>query len=100
MIIETQVEATFSASHKDRTSGNLHGHSYLVTASFLYKGGDARHPLDMLRDEVKSLDHATLPDNLSWAEEIAAYLLGVLPDCNRVRVSRPLEGLHAEARKD
>jgi hypothetical protein len=100
MIVQTQVDAVFCAAHKDRQSGIMHGHTYQVSAWFPYKGSDATVLREYLVDEIRALDHRELPEHLTWAEEIASYLLGVLPDCVRVRVSRPLEGLHAEARKD
>lgn len=99
MIVESRVDAVFCAAHKDRRDGTLHGHSYQVSAWFPFTGGDATMLREYLVDELRPLDHGELPEQLTWAEDIASYLLGVLPNCTRVRVSRPLEGLHAEARK-
>jgi hypothetical protein len=100
MIVESQVDVAFCAAHRDRRTGAVHGHSYLASAWFPYTGGDVQVLREYLIDEIRPLDHSELPEHLTWAEDIAAYLLGVLPNCSRVRISRPLEGLHAEARKD
>lgn len=100
MKIESGVDAVFCATHRENREGPLHGHTYQVTAWFPYKGADVQVLRDYLRDELAAFDHSELPQHMTRAEEIARYLLDVLPDCVRVQVNRPLEGFHATAEKD
>ena len=96
----TGVSLPLSAAHRDLDTGQMHGHTWLVTAWWPREPGqrprDVRHLRAMLQDELAALDHTVLPDHVAWAEDLAEYLLGVL-GCSTVEVSRPLEGLYAKA---
>ncbi len=94
--VSTGVGGIFSAAHRDITSGQLHGHTWEVTAWF-DGGGCAvqlQHALSVALSEV---DHTLLPENLAWGEEIAAWVGDKLKHlgCIRVDVSRPLERIFA-----
>jgi len=70
----------FSAAHRikgHKKCGKLHGHNYKV---YVYIEGKREQFLDfhiikVLVDKIlEKLDHETLPDELSTAEQIAKYL--------------------------
>jgi 6-pyruvoyl-tetrahydropterin synthase len=93
-VILTGVTVTFSAAHKS-PEGQLHGHSYEVTAWFENRNRqDVRCFQASLRTLVSVWDHTTLPDELAWCEDIARAV-GILSGVVEVEVRRPLEGLHA-----
>lgn len=88
----------FSASHRDPVRKELHGHSYEVVAYW-----PAQPPRDamVLQEMVKTviwahLDHKTLPDEITRAEDIARRIGSLLDGCVRVDVSRPAERLRCE----
>lgn len=90
------VSGYFSAAHKDRDTGDIHGHTWKVTAKFetCEAPKDARLYKASLDALLKQWDHKTLPDKLAWAEDIAKAV-GTLQNCVEVEVARPLEGLYA-----
>jgi 6-pyruvoyl-tetrahydropterin synthase len=92
--VSTGVGGHFSAAHRDRTTGLLHGHTWEVLAWF--KQGDAVELQAALNAELAALDHCELPDHLAWSEAIAEHLLQRLK-CLEVQVNRPLERLYAKA---
>lgn len=97
MTIESGVSAVFSAAHRS-PEGELHGHSYLVTAWFSNDDRrDARCMKAALGALLTAWDHKELPDNLTWGEDIARAV-GTLANCVEVIVSRPLEGFYARWR--
>lgn len=85
------VCATFSATHRDATRTEYHGHSYRVRAWF--EAGDAVDLQNAVRRDVAThYDHKTLPDELTRSEAIGAAIIGRL-GCVGVEVDRPLEGI-------
>ena len=87
----------FSASHFDQVRQELHGHSYEVMAYWPaapYR--DARVLQETLKDVLKGFDHKTLPEALSRAEDMAAAIGGLITDCVRVRLWRPVERLEVD----
>lgn len=91
----TGVSGHFSATHKDRDTGKLHGHTWHVTAWFRNVcRSDARCYQAMLHTMLARLDHCELPDDLAWGEDIARQI-AVLGGCTEVEVSRPAERIHA-----
>lgn len=95
----TGVGGVLSCAHPpvnaDIFGGELHGHSYEVTAWFT---NDCREDVRVYQAALNTLlaqwDHKTLPHELSTAEEIAR-VVGTLAKCVEVEVRRPLERIHA-----
>jgi 6-pyruvoyl-tetrahydropterin synthase len=85
------VEAKMSVAHRAKGGGEVHGHSYQVLAWF-----DAWQDMDpleaQLRAVVAQLDHKTLPDAMTWAEDVAVWIGSQLTNCRVVEVNRPMEG--------
>jgi 6-pyruvoyl-tetrahydropterin synthase len=88
------VGAVFCAAHKDKFTGQLHGHTWEVEATFL-AGRNASELQEELVAVLKTLDHSLLPDNLAWSEDIAEFVLQSLDGCKAVAVKRPLERIYA-----
>lgn len=102
----TGVGAVLSAAHRDQTTGQVHGHTWEITAWFRYKGTDQavrKHVLDLV---VGRLDHTCLPDKIAWGEALAEHIwygvnteyscYGDGPwDCVAVDVNRPSERIFA-----
>jgi hypothetical protein len=99
-VILTGVGAIFCAAHRGTGRRDfVHGHSYEVTAWFIYDGQDAEALQDKLSHFLRShLDHTTLRNDMVRAEEVARMVLQCL-GAERVEVRRPLERLYAEARR-
>lgn len=98
-MILTGVTANFCAAHRLPDDvlgqGEVHGHSYQVTAWFTNEDHrDARCMMAALKGLLAAWDHKILPPELSWGEDIARAV-GMLAGCVEVEVSRPLEGFHA-----
>jgi 6-pyruvoyl-tetrahydropterin synthase len=100
--LTTGVGGVISASHRDQRTGQLHGHSWEVTAWFKYDGtneGTRRHTLD---DVIKGLDHKILPDSLAWGEKLAEHIGESINRelerkvCVEVDIGRPLERIYAK----
>lgn len=89
----TSAEAHFCAAHESAL-GRMHGHTYVVCATWPDTGMDALIRKRSLDDACKEFDHAVLPESLTRAEAIAAYL-GRLLGASRVEVRREREGLSA-----
>lgn len=97
----TGVGWYFSASHKDRRTNAIHGHTWEVTAWYVsHPACDAVVEQAYLRGICEAHDHTILPDHLSRAEDIAADILDSMPSaCVEVEVRRPAERLYARARR-
>lgn len=94
----TGVSGHFSAAHRDQETGEIHGHTWLVTAWFKTPHrSDARCLKAALDAMLTVWDHTLLPDDLVWGEDIARAI-GVLANVVEVEVSRPTEGFHARWR--
>jgi len=89
------VSGHFSAAHRDRDTGEIHGHTWHVLAKFnppcRVNSICHKAALDAL---LSHWDHKMLPDDLAWAEDIARAV-GCLVNCVEVQVSRPAEGFYA-----
>ena len=96
----TGVGWHFSASHHDRLTGALHGHSYQVIAWHRCEdNNDAVILQEHLRGLCKTFDHTVLPDGLTRAEDMAMAILKLSPpSCVEVEIRRPVERLYARAR--
>ena len=88
----TGAGAVLSAAHRDR-SGNLHGHSWEVTAWWTGKP-DAVAKQAELSSYLSFFDHSVLPQSVSLAEDLAVRVMEDL-NCERVDISRPLERVYA-----
>lgn len=89
------VSGHFSAAHRDKDTGEIHGHTWHVLAKF---EPPCRANINCYQAALKTLlatwDHKELPDDLAWSEDIARAV-GGLVNCVEVEVSRPAEGLYA-----
>lgn len=94
----TGVGGHFSAAHIDKDTKILHGHTWEVIAWF-NSGKNAIRLLDDLNNVLQNYDHACLPENLSWSENIAEEICNALDDCVEVTISRPLERIYAKSYK-
>lgn len=90
------VGGVFSAAHRDQDNGALHGHSWEVTAWF-DAGSDALIRQARLHRLLATIDHTTLPDELSWGADIARWVAEKFADpaLAQVDVARPLERIYA-----
>lgn len=70
----TGISFILSAAHKDLTNNQLHGHTWDITAWFVYDGTDHAILLGRLRSLLLPLDHTLLPDELAWGEPLAQYV--------------------------
>ena len=93
----TGVSAVFCAAHRGTGRRDvLHGHSYEVTAWFIYEGQDAEALQEKLHHFLQThFDHSTLQEESSRGENIANLLVVAL-GAYRVEVRRPLERIYAE----
>lgn len=96
----TGVTGVLSCAHPPVNAeifgGEIHGHSYEVTAWFT-EGGDVRVYQAALDSMLKQWDHKTLPPELATAEAISRAVLRLV-GCKEVEVRRPLERYHAKSR--
>lgn len=90
------VGVIFSCSHRDPVRAELHGHTYEAVAWF-----PSEPPRDAVVLQVKlaeivkaTLDHKTLPDHMTRAEDIRAMLLPLIGDALDVEINRPLERVY------
>lgn len=92
----TGVGGFFCAAHSDLARGVVHGHTWEVTAWFTGRP-NAAHRQEQLGFILRKIDHTELGVELSWGEDIAAYIARQFydPACVQVDVSRPLERLYA-----
>lgn len=94
----TGVSGHFSAAHRDQETGEIHGHTWLVTAWFKAPcRSDARCHKAALDAILTLWDHKLLPDELAWGEDIARAV-STLANVVEVVVSRPTEGFYARWR--
>jgi 6-pyruvoyl-tetrahydropterin synthase len=89
MTVETGVFAYLSASHRDRLTGGMHGHTWKFTA---WVNGDpprdARVLKVRLETVLKAFDHTVLPDDLASAEALCRAIEQLLGDCTEVTAER------------
>lgn len=100
MTTETGVGGILSASHLDRLTGKMHGHSWEVIAWHQCANeNDAVVLQNHLATLLKAWDHTVLPPELARAEDLAAAIKRLsAPSCVEVEIRRPLERLYARAR--
>jgi len=96
MTTQTGVGFLLCAAHRDRVTGNMHGHTYEVVCWF-EDGHDAEKLQAHCARLCADLDHSTLSDSLAWAEDL-------IPEIKRrtnavdVEIYRPLERLYARSK--
>lgn len=108
----TGVRASLNASHRNRTTGVVHGHRWNVTLWFLSYSSpaDAVHLRNALTEYLARYEGKCLPDKLAWAEDLACAIMhGMTPDPHgydgrlgevvAVEISREREGLLARAER-
>ncbi len=69
----TGVRAELTADHRSRDTGKVHGHTWIVTV-WLHQGNNAVMVREHLASLVSHYDGKCLPDNIAWAEDLAAYI--------------------------
>lgn len=97
MRVLTGVGWHISAAHADRLTGDVHGHTWEVTAWH-----SCQADVVVLQSDLKliceAFDHKILSPELSRAEDLAAVILRLsLPSCIEVELRRPAERLYAKA---
>lgn len=91
----TGVRSHFSAAHRCQSSGAIHGHTWEVTVWFNNPSRcDATVLKKMIEHDLSRWDHAVLPDEFAWAEDICLDLAKRM-NVVAVEVARPYEGLLA-----
>jgi 6-pyruvoyl-tetrahydropterin synthase len=91
----TAVKSHFSAAHRCKETGEMHGHTWDVTVWFKnINRVDARVFKQQLESDLARWDHKTLPDELAWGEDIAEDLAKRFLVV-AVEVSRPRDGISA-----
>lgn len=92
------VRGVVSVSHRERGTGQIHGHSYTVIAWFPFTSDVVLHQR-RLNEELRRYDHTMLPDSIAWAEDLAEQILATLAEygCYAVDVNREAEGFYAGA---
>ena len=97
----TGVGRILCASHRDRRTNQMHGHTWEVTAWFTYDGTDQSVRLHQLNEAIGHFDHRVLPDHIAWGEALAEFVGNSINReaertiCVAVDVSRPLERIYA-----
>lgn len=99
----TGVGAVLSASHRDQQTGQIHGHTWEITAWFRYDGTDKDVRQYQLNKVVDRLDHRCLPDRIAWGESLARHIGLTMPygyadgdpSCIAVEVRREPERIYA-----
>lgn len=95
----TGATAKLSAQHRDRLSGEVHGHTWAITA-WVRAGGNALHLQDCLNKWACQYEGKCLPDRIAWGEDMAAdvarFLRSEWWEPTKVFVGREKEGLFAE----
>lgn len=91
----TGIRSHFSAAHRCQETGQIHGHTWVVTVWFNnHSRRDARVLKEQVEHDLARWDHGILPDEFAWAEDVALDLakrMGV----EIVEVARPPEGIFA-----
>lgn len=92
---------SIAAAHKDRLTGQVHGHTYFVKAWHeCPDSNDAVVLQNHLRTLCATWDHAVLPDELARGEDWAVAIMRLSPPtCVEVEILRNGEGLYAKARR-
>jgi 6-pyruvoyl-tetrahydropterin synthase len=93
-MILTGASWHFSASHRDAVRRELHGHSYVVRVEEP-SGADVTELQDRLKAACAELDHITLPDEITRAEDLIPLFRERLPHSVSIHIERPVEGLWA-----
>lgn len=89
------VGGVLSCAHRDKETGQIHGHTWDVVAWFR-TAADARYRQKQLSEVLHDLDHGMLPDDLAWGEDLARHIAEKLGDtCAQVDVNRPSERIYA-----
>lgn len=97
----TRVGWFFCAAHRDPLNGQIHGHTWDVTADWAGEPWrDARVLQQTLKTVLAAWDHTELPAELHSGEALSKALLALLTDCVRVDISRPAERIYAYAVRD
>ena len=89
------VGSFFCAAHRDKETGQLHGHTWDVVAWFK----TSRNAVELkaeLQDVLKAFDHKELSFDLSWGEAIATEIIRSLNECVEVEVRRESERIYAK----
>lgn len=94
MAVETGVGFLLSCAHRDKKTGEMHGHTYEVTCWYRHIGDDAEQLRDFCKFACRDLDHSVLPEDLAWAEQLATEVKR-RTGASEVIVARPLERLYA-----
>lgn len=98
-VTKTGVGWHLSAAHRDRLSGQVHGHTWFVIAWHICQDRNDAVILQMhLKTLLASFDHTVLPDELAMAEDFAAMVLKLSqPSCVEVEIRRGEDRLYAKA---
>jgi len=84
----------FSCAHKDPIRAEIHGHTYEVIAWWDYELGlDAVTLQKQLKFVLDKIDHTTLSDDMTRAEDIAPFIGKQLDGCVGIEIFRPSERL-------
>lgn len=94
----TGVGGFICAAHRDKDTGQLHGHTWEVEAWFKARSNAVELQRE-LQTVLAGFDHQELPQHFAWGEELASEILRQLNDCYEVKVSRASERIYAIARR-
>lgn len=92
----TGVGSYFCAAHRDRDTGQLHGHTWDVVAWFKTSKNAITLKAE-LQSVLQGFDHKELPDELAWGEAMAVEIMRLLTDCVEVEIRRESERIYAKA---
>jgi len=92
---------SISSAHRDRLTGEVHGHTYFVKA---WHDCPDNNDAVVLQNHLKAMcavwDHKMLPAELERGEDWAVAILRLSPpSCVEVEILRDGEGLYAKARR-
>ena len=100
----TGVSGELIARHRDRQSGEVHQHSWLITV-WMSGENDARSIRLALDNWISRYEGKVLPDRIGWAEDMAGEIAACLTDhsgyhgyagsVREVVIERPFERLLA-----
>lgn len=94
----TGVGSYFCAAHRDRDTGQLHGHTWDVVAWFKTSKNAVTLQAE-LKAALQQFDHAELPEELAWGEAIGIKIIRLLNDCIEVEVRRESERIYAKVKR-
>lgn len=107
----TGVTASLTASHRSREHGDVHEHTWRITAWIKpYRQTNALHRRDELLEWIARHEGTCLPDEIAWAEDMARDVMeamtpdwggysGWLGTVECVEISRENEGLLARRQR-